>query len=583
MKIKLNELRKIITEVLLIEGAMSFEDMMGRPAIKPLIDVAKKKYSDFLGTDLDYEQFKQELFNIENQNTVGTVVYRSLFTFFIVDLMSRDEFECNQNSIKSLSDFLQLLKNTKSKAYISRSNFFNSEILTFLSSKGITINPKIMNMPLQDKVLKVYSQYRLLTNSDLIADLLNGTINEKKLEDNKISTFAGYENSFIDQCVKNNYWFPICRELEGQNIKVFYIPNTRGTEINYLSVLHACNVQNDKRPYNELAGDVLRKMSNNQYATGIPHNMYVVVNDNHEYNIRGTTNWCIKEKGMLKRYSGMPGLIFVLNNNKSFDDPEGCLLIGAVKQGNNYFLHPDLAANAHDISTKAPYIKNEYLSKEIKNLLSKPLLNPPGIASQTKVFKLSERDAILARFCNLFKSYTFEAGGFELIECIEEKDLDLSIASMKEIIRNNYSNSENGIKFTQPKMWNLIFLKGTNVLFDQNEDFISTESNENSLSYYDNRQNTKLILPFTKDLNLESSSVDENDLAQFPLNNIKDLVHILKQIKDSKIDKMNYENQLVFLDDRTVERHVEILNDDETQLEETNLRKLIKGYFELLK
>ena len=44
-------------------------------------------------------------------------------------------------------------------------------------------------------------------------------------------------------------------------------------------------VQNNKRPYNELAGDVLRKMSNNQYATGIPHNMYVVVNDNHEYNI----------------------------------------------------------------------------------------------------------------------------------------------------------------------------------------------------------------------------------------------------------------------------------------------------------
>jgi len=229
------------------------------------------------------------------------------------------------------------------------------------------------------------------------------------------------------------------------------------------------------------------------------------------------------------------------------------------------------------------YIKNEYLSKEIKNLLSKPLLNPPGIASQTKIFKLSERDAILARFCNLFKSYTFETGGLELIECIEEKDLDLSIASMKEIIRNNYSNSENGIKFTQPEMWNLIFLKGTNVLFDQNEDFISTEPNENSLSYYDNRQNTKLILPFTEDFNLASSSVDENDLAQFPLNNIKDLVHILKRIKDSKIDKMNYENQLVFLDDRTVERHVEILNDDETQLEETNLRKLIKGYFELLK
>ena len=72
-----------------------------------------------------------------------------------------------------------------------------------------------------------------------------------------------------------------------------------------------------------------------------------------------------------------------------------------------------------------------------------------------------------------------------------------------------------------------------------------------------------------------TGAVDENDLAQFPLNNIKDLVHILKQIKDSKIDKMNYENQLVFLDNRTVERHVEILNDDETQLEETNLRKLI--------
>ena len=43
-----------------------------------------------------------------------------------------------------------------------------------------------MNMPLQDKVLKVYSQYRLLTNSDLIADLINGTINENKSQSEMI-------------------------------------------------------------------------------------------------------------------------------------------------------------------------------------------------------------------------------------------------------------------------------------------------------------------------------------------------------------------------------------------------------------
>ena len=587
MKIKLNELRKIITEVLLIEGAMSFEDMMGRPAIKPLIDVAKKKYSDFLGTDLDYEQFKQELFNIENQNTVGTVVYRSLFTFFIVDLMSRDEFECNQNSIKSLSDFLQLLKNTKSKAYISRSNFFNSEILTFLSSKGITINPKIMNMPLQDRVLKVYDQYQQLAGSDLVSDLLSGVIKENS---ESITSFAGFEQSFIDYCIQEKYWFPITSNLGVSNIGIFYISNSREFEKNYKSLLYACNIQDEKRPYNELAADVKRDMSDNQYIKDVPDDVYLVMKNNDTYKIRETANWCIKSAKILKgTYNAVPGMILVLDNNKAFDDPDGCLLI-SVKH--NFQL--DNTFNASDNIIPTP----DYLTNaDTFQLISDAIAEIDDILSITK--KLSKEDAALARFYKTFKEeFYFEIRDINIMEFIEQKDL--ATKRTKQDIDYVLSTNDRSKYLLDPRerwMWNENFndnskiVENTGYTFEI-KDLTKFANNsvygvENRMDFF-TRRNKKIILPYDN-MNIalfrnRHDLIDLEDLNLFPLNNTNDLMNILNLISSRKINRMYEENKLRFLEDRSVRIKFKANEKIYNQIfNESSLRTLIRGYIRLLK
>lgn len=583
MKIKLNELRNLINEVLLTEGAMSFDEMMSRPDLQKLILIAKDKYSEFLGENLDYEQFKQALFNLENQGIEGTVVYRSTFTFFLISLLSKQGYLLNQDSINNISEFLQLLKNTKSKAYVSRSNFFNTDVINFLSSNGVAVSPKIMNMPLQDRVLKVYDQYQQLAGSDLVSDLLSGVIKENS---ESITSFAGFEQSFIDYCIQEKYWFPITSNLGVSNIGIFYISNSREFEKNYKSLLYACNIQDEKRPYNELAADVKRDMSDNQYIKDVPDDVYLVMKNNDTYKIRETANWCIKSAKILKgTYNAVPGMILVLDNNKAFDDPDGCLLI-SVKH--NFQL--DNTFNASDNLIPTP----DYLTNaDTFQLISDAIAEIDDTLSITK--KLSKKDAALARFYKTFKEeFYFEMKDFNMMEFIEKKDLvtkDINYV----LSTNDYSKYllDNRERF----MWNENFndnskiVENTGYTFEikdltqfTNESFYDVEG---KMNFYI-RRNKKLILPYDN-MNIalfknRHDLIDLEDLNLFPLNNTSDLMNILNLISSRKINRMYEENKLTFLEDRSVrikfKANETIYNQN---FNESSLRQLIRGYIRLLK
>ncbi len=151
---------------------------------------------------------------------------------------------------------------------------------------------------------------------------------QKSMHSNSsIGTFAGYQGGFIEYCVDNNYWIPM--NFEEPNVKIFLINTYEGTAM-------ACNIL----PYET---DFTSNKSTTQFSDSVKLNPHFFVNGSTDKNknkkLRGTTEWCIKSFNKWYEYSSkywQNSFLFILDNNLSYNDPNGAILTGLVTTTDEY-------------------------------------------------------------------------------------------------------------------------------------------------------------------------------------------------------------------------------------------------------
>ncbi len=108
------------------------------------------------------------------------------------------------------------------------------------------------------------------------------------------------------------------------------------------AMIYACNVYPFKTPYNTLKSTI--KSLEISYFKSTEPDDYLVVENNVEYQIRKTTEWCTKDSDAFVGYinghtDDIIGFILILDNSLPYDDPNGAILAGLREEkafGRNY-------------------------------------------------------------------------------------------------------------------------------------------------------------------------------------------------------------------------------------------------------
>jgi hypothetical protein len=179
---------------------------------------------------------REHVENIDVENpTLGIV---GKYTEFILRISNSKAFK--KENWDLVSEFLNICKQSSSKVYKSKNDFFDNVIIPHLDKRVASgeklgsINPKTGERgsnfsrpspvsPLQDKVMKVFEAFGLYNGKNLLEVVMEEVAPENRVEN--ISTFAGYDLRLIDYCLQKGHWKEFNVPSQPGGVRLFFIGN----------------------------------------------------------------------------------------------------------------------------------------------------------------------------------------------------------------------------------------------------------------------------------------------------------------------------------------------------------------------
>lgn len=195
-----------------------------------------------------------------------------------------------------------------------------------------------------------------------------GNGNLEKLGNKRVYTFDFYacleEWSNMDS-VEKSYWGDVSSFLKyhedqkspefdkskgyniaGQDSEVVdedFFTSNYNFYFTFRALTYACNVYPFKTPYNIAKGVANISSNDVTFFASLSNDDYLVVNNNKQYKIRKTTDWCTKSEEHVKNYilpgekNEAAGFLLCLDNSLPYDDPNGALQMSIVKQADGSY------------------------------------------------------------------------------------------------------------------------------------------------------------------------------------------------------------------------------------------------------
>ena len=404
------------------------------------------------------------------------------------------------DSFKLIKSFIDVCEKSSSNVYKSKMQFFDNQIIPYINQLQATGKirnvPKISSQsPLQDKVAKVFNEFGLVNGINLLKAVMDEYFEKESIN---VNSFAGYDVKLINFCLQNSYWQEINLPGQSGNYRIFFISNNReGTiempmtkdefyteweksvdwvkvydkvesrnldyddyvdglfeeawenkldeikgansdradiEFAYRAMIYANNIYPFKTPYNSSKKAI--KGADVAYFKSIKDDDYLVSEDNDNFKIRKTADWCTKDKTIFYRYWAgtegtdlISGFLLILNNSLPYNDPNGAALIGLVKNKikipgsiNRYEFYETIhELNAKDEDYQLPDFINEFCGeKKLKEV-------------QKNVLNAEELDLTLNNFEDFKEIITQNQNQYEFLSKIKASDYLRDVESGQDI------------------------------------------------------------------------------------------------------------------------------------------------------
>lgn len=153
---------------------------------------------------------------------------------------------------------------------------------------------------------------------------------EKYAQDNNMY-FSGYQSDIMFSDWKNYLQGQPC--FNGINLDTSGDYNNNvNLNFAYQGMVYACNIYPSKRPYN-VSKSVLKDNSHISFFKSIKDDDYLVSENNEEFKIRESTDWCTKDFENFSWYingvqDSIYGFILILNDSLPYNHPDGAILAG---------------------------------------------------------------------------------------------------------------------------------------------------------------------------------------------------------------------------------------------------------------
>ena len=130
-------------------------------------------------------------------------------------------------ALEPLKEFVEICDKSASNMYKSKMEFFDTQIMPYLAEKQVAGQirnvPKVSpQSPLQDKVAKVFDDFGLVNDKNLIQTMLDENFEKTNFG---IQSFAGYDVKLIDFCLQHHYWIEMNIPGSPATLRTFYINN----------------------------------------------------------------------------------------------------------------------------------------------------------------------------------------------------------------------------------------------------------------------------------------------------------------------------------------------------------------------